>query len=101
MSQATPPLVPFGLPSDLAQFVRQQVAAGRYQTEAEVVSHGVRLLQEREQKLEALRQMVLPALERLDRGEGLVLNGDDELREYFEDVKRRGKERLANRQKQS
>jgi putative addiction module CopG family antidote len=101
MSQAMPPLVSGDLPSDLAQFVRQQVAAGRYQTEVEVVSHGVRLLQEREKKLEELRQMVLPALERLDRGEGIVLEGDDELREFFEAIKRRGKERLANRQNQS
>lgn len=100
MSQVSPSFFPGDLPSDLAQFVRQQVAAGRYQTEAEVVSHGVRLLQERERKLEELRQMVLPALERLDRGEGIVLEGDDELREFFEDVKRRGKERHANRQNQ-
>jgi antitoxin ParD1/3/4 len=100
MSQTIPPVVPFGLPSDLAQFVQQQVATGRYQSEADVVTHGVRLLQEREKKLEELRREVLPAFEGLDRGEGIVLKDNEALRDFMDDVKKRGKERLAAKRMQ-
>jgi hypothetical protein len=62
------------------------------------VNHNLRLLQIRQRKLEQLRQMVRPAIERLDRGEGIVLEGDEELHVFFEDIKRRGQERLAKRQ---
>lgn len=101
MSGIAPTPITAGLPLDLAQFVKQQVADGRYPSETEVVNQGLRLLQEREKKLAELRAMVLPAIERLDRGEGIVLNGDEELKEFFEDVKRRGRERLAQRNEQS
>jgi antitoxin ParD1/3/4 len=82
------------LPADLAQFVRQQVAAGRYPSETEVVSQGLRLLQEHEKKLEELRQMVLPALESLDRGEGILIQGDEELDRFFDDIIEQGDREL-------
>jgi antitoxin ParD1/3/4 len=58
-----------GLPADLEQFVEQELASGKYASRDELVTEAVRLLRERERRLEELRQEVLPALERLDRGE--------------------------------
>jgi antitoxin ParD1/3/4 len=42
-----------------AAFVQRQVAQGRYQSESEVVQAGLKLLEEREAKLEPLRQALI------------------------------------------
>lgn len=86
-----------GLPLDLAQFVRQQVSDGHFPTETEVVTHGLRLLQERAKTLNDLRCEVLPAFEGLDKGEGIDLKDNDALKAFMDDVRRRGDERLAAR----
>lgn len=41
-----------------AGFVKEQVAAGRYGNASEVIRAGLRLLEEREAKLRALRQAI-------------------------------------------
>jgi len=46
-----------------AAFVEKQVAAGRYGNASEVIRAGLRLLEEREAKLEALRQAVNEGLQ--------------------------------------
>ena len=58
------------LPQDLQQFVQQEIASGRYRSEEDLVCEGLRLLRERERRLQALREDIKPALEQLDRGEG-------------------------------
>jgi antitoxin ParD1/3/4 len=85
-----------GLPSDLAQFVEQELATGKYQTEAELVCEAVRLLREREQRLEDLRREILPALAQLDQGNYTAYD-EQGLREMIDDVKARGRTRLAER----
>ena len=61
------------LPKELERFVSDQVGSGQYPNPDEVVSHGLRLLQERaehqQQKLEDLRQAVAVALKEVERGE--------------------------------
>ena len=42
-----------------ATFISQQVKAGRYNNASDVVRSGLRLLEERETKLEALRQALI------------------------------------------
>jgi antitoxin ParD1/3/4 len=79
------------MPPDLDAFVHQSVASGVYESEEAVLVAGLRLLQERERRLEELRAELRPALEELDRGEGKPLD--------IEDVIRRGEERYAQRQK--
>ena len=80
------------LPHDLQQFVQQEIASGRYQSEEDVVREGLRLLRERDRRLQALREDIQPALEQLDRGEGERLDA--------ESIKARGRKRLAARGKQ-
>lgn len=80
------------LPQDLQQFVQQEIASGRYQSEEDVVREGLRLLRERDRRLQALREDIQPALEQLDRGEGEPLDA--------ESIKARGRKRLAARGKQ-
>jgi putative addiction module CopG family antidote len=85
-----------GLPSDLAQFVEQELAAGKYQTEADLVCEAVRLLCEREKRLSDLRSEILPALAKLDQGNYTAYD-EQGLREMIDDVKARGRTRLAER----
>jgi antitoxin ParD1/3/4 len=80
------------LPHDLRQFVEQEIASGKYRSEEDLVCEGLRLLRERERRLQALREEIGPALEQLDRGEGKPLNA--------EEIKARGRKRLAARGKQ-
>ncbi len=80
------------LPPDLETFVQHEVASGNYPSPEEVISDGLRLLRER--KLYELRRDLDAGLSQIERGEGIELSSDDALREFFEDIKRRGRERL-------
>jgi len=80
------------LPPDLEDFVRHEVATGNYPSPEEVISDGLRLLRER--KLYELRRDIDAGLSQIGRGEGIELNDDEALCEFFEDIKRRGRERL-------
>ena len=53
------------IPPDLQQFVHQVIDAGSYKSEAEVVGQALRLLQERQRRIEELRREIQPALDRL------------------------------------
>jgi putative addiction module CopG family antidote len=70
------------IPPEFEAFAREQVAAGRYASEAEVVADALKqYLADRE----ALLALLDPAIEQLDRGEGRAFDA--------EDTKRRGRER--------
>ena len=63
------------------QFVESQVSAGRYQNASEVMRAGLRLLEHRiredEEKLTALRRLAAEAFDELDRGEAIVVEGEE------------------------
>ena len=80
------------LPQDLQQFVQQEIASGKYRSEEDLLCAGLRLLRERERRLQALREDIKPALEQLDRGEGEPLDA--------ESIKARSRKRLAARGEQ-
>ena len=82
------------IPPDLQQFVPQVIDNGSYKSETEVIGQALRLLQQRQQKIEELRQKIQLGLDQLDRGEGIELKDEEELRLFFEDIKKRGRERL-------
>jgi len=77
------------IPADLQQFVHQIIADGSYKSEAEVVGQAIRLLEERQRRIKELRREIQPALDRLDRGEGIDLD-EDGLDAFFEDIKAHG-----------
>ena len=81
------------IPPDLQQFVHQVIDNGSFKSETEVVGQALRLLQQRQQKIEELRREIQPALDQLDRGEGIELD-EEGLSLFFEDIKKRGRERL-------
>ncbi len=83
------------IPSEFQRFVNQVIGSGSYTTESEVVGDALRLLQQRRQRIEELRREIQPALDQLDRGEGIELKNEEELDAFFEDIKTRGRAQLA------
>jgi len=84
------------LPPDLEQFVQSQLSQGKYQSAADVVCDAVRLLREREERLEALRAEVDQGLAQIERGEAIELDSDEAIEAFFAGVERRGIERLKS-----
>jgi antitoxin ParD1/3/4 len=77
------------IPLEYQQFVHSVVGRGSYKSEAEVVGTALGLLRDRESRIEQLRAEIQPALNRLDRGEGIELD-DEGLDALFEDIKSQG-----------
>lgn len=88
------------LTPELERLVQEKVASGLYNSASEVIREALRLLNERDQlrqiRLEELRKEIAIGIEELERGEFTEYD-EDSLGELFEDVKRRGRERLAKR----
>jgi antitoxin ParD1/3/4 len=61
-----------------ADFIEEQIASGRFSSASEVIRAGLRLLQQEETKLEALRQALQ---EGLDSGEAEPFDFDEFLAE--------------------
>ena len=65
------------LTPQMVKFVEAEVASGAYQTASEVIRDGLRMLQERKQdrqaRLEEIRQQLAAGLAELDRGERFTL----------------------------
>jgi len=81
------------LTPDQEAFVRQGIAAGRFQTEADAIAEALALWEERERRRAEILSAVNAAEASLARGEGRVIN-EQSVRELANDVKRRGLARL-------
>jgi antitoxin ParD1/3/4 len=80
------------IPTELEQFVQQQVATGEYHSPREVVAAGLQVLREVKRRQAEFRRQVQEGIDQLDRGEGVELAGD-ELRAFFDDIQARGRQR--------
>jgi Arc/MetJ-type ribon-helix-helix transcriptional regulator len=76
--------------------MEQELVAGKYASREELAAEAVWLLRARERRVKELREEILPALERLDRGEYTEFD-EESLRHLIDDVKDRGRARLAER----
>jgi antitoxin ParD1/3/4 len=87
------PHTDLSLPPELAAFVSGQVASGGFASETEVIHAALWLMRDRQRvrelRIAELREELQPAIEELARGEGVPLD--------MEDIKRRGRERMARR----
>jgi antitoxin ParD1/3/4 len=72
-------------------FIERLIASGRYSTASEIIRDGLRLIEEREQDREAKLEWLRAAIQ-----EGLGSPVEEvDIKEWIEDVKRRGRQRLA------
>ena len=74
------------VPSEFAAYVADGVASGRFRSEEEAIAEGLRLLQNHDRKLAALKADLQAGLDDLNAGNLTELDP--------EDIKRRGRERL-------
>ena len=88
--------MPSSLPPELQHFVEQELTTGKYQSADDVIREGLELLRQR--KLHELRRDVDAGLHQLDRGEGIQIGSEESLAAFFDDVKKRGRERLEAKQ---
>ena len=83
------------LTPELERLVNDKVQTGMYQTASEVVREGLRLLRERDQRLEALRRDVRAGFEAVERGEYSDFD-ESNIQQLAERVKARGRKRLED-----
>jgi putative addiction module CopG family antidote len=82
------------LTSDQKAFVRQAIQSGRLRREEDVVKEALSLWEERERTRAEILAAVDEAEASLARGEGRIVT-QESMRELADDVKRRGRARLA------
>jgi putative addiction module CopG family antidote len=82
------------LTPDQEAFVRQGIASGRFQSEAEAVAEALSLWEERERNRFEILAAVDAAETSLLRGEGRRVITEQSTREFAEEVKLRGRSRL-------
>ena len=82
------------LTPELEQLVDDKVKTGMYQTASEVIREGLRLLRERDQRVEALRRDVRAGFEAVERGE-FTEHDASNIKELADRIKTRGRKRLA------
>ncbi len=71
------------IPPEYQHFVQSMIGSGAFPSESAVVGEALRLLHQ--QRLAELREELRPALESLDRGEGIELD-EQSLDQFFEDI---------------
>lgn len=85
------------------EFVSSQVEQGRYSNASEVMRAGLQLLEQQNeeevQKLALLKQLAAKGFDQLDQGQGIAIDGNEELAEYIGKLGRRASA-LAKRRSQ-
>lgn len=85
------------LTPDLEQLVNDKVKAGMYPTASEVIREGLRLLRERDLRLEALRRDVRAGFEAIEKGEYTDYD-ESTIQKLADRVKIRGRKRIGEDQ---
>lgn len=85
------------LTPDQEAFVRQAIESGRLRREEDAVKEALSLWEERERSRAEILAAVEEAEASLERGEGRIIT-EESMHELAEEVKRRGRARLAAEQ---
>ena len=80
------------------EFVRRAVETGRFGSAEEAVQEALALWVEREREREEILAAIDEAEASLARGEGIALTNET-IGDFFEDIKRHGRARVAKRAK--
>lgn len=81
------------LPSELKQFVDNEISSGRYTSEEELFQDAVRLL--RSWKKHQLKEKIQLGLE---QGEEYILESDEQLGEFFDAIEAEVQQELASKE---
>jgi putative addiction module CopG family antidote len=83
------------IPLNYQAFVKTVIDRGQFQTEEQVVGEALRLLAERDRRLEEFRREIQVGLDQLYRGEYTEYD-EESLKEFFEQVKAEGRQSLSS-----
>jgi antitoxin ParD1/3/4 len=75
------------LPPELERYIADVVASGKFRSADEAISEAVRLLRERERRLDLLRADIDAGLDQIERGEVIELTNEDDQRRFFNGLK--------------
>ena len=91
-------LMPEALSPEIEQLVQKYVDGRRYTSANDVILVALRLFNEFQQRSRAeVGAAIQRGFDQVDRGEGIALASDDALQQFFDDIKRRGRERCEAR----
>lgn len=83
------------------QLVDDLVTSGRFQNASEVLGAGLRLLEqqacEEQEKLASLRLLASEAFSELDRGQGIALDGEEQLTQFIGQIGSRAAAQVGHR----
>jgi len=93
------------LAPDQEKLVKEVMALRGYESEEQAVAAIFRAVEEDYDfelgmPTEVVRAKIQKAMDQSDRGEGIRLRNADEVHTFFEDIKARGRKRLAERKKE-
>lgn len=77
------------IPAELEEYIQRKVASGEFESTDQFISEAMRLYREMESRHDQLRKDVQHGIDQIERGEGIELNDDEELRRFFADIKTR------------
>ena len=86
------------LTPELEQLIEDKVRTGMYQTASEVIREGLRLLHQRDESIAGLRDDIRAGFDAIERGEYEDYD-ETTTHKLAEDIKRRGRQRLAETKK--
>ena len=86
------------LTPELERLVADKVNSGMYKTSSEVIREGLRLIKERDERLQSLRRDIRAGFEAVDRGEFTDYD-ESNVQGLAERVKIRGRKRLADEER--
>ena len=69
------------------QFVEEQIASGQFKNASEVMRAGLRLLEQ--QRKEDQAKLAAKAFNQLDQGQGIALEGEEQLKGFISQLGRR------------
>ena len=75
--------------------VEQLIAQGGFQSADEAVEYALEFFQDNRPTRDSLQAKIQAARDDVKTGQTTRFQSDEELKEYFEEVKRKGRERLA------
>ena len=83
------PVKQLDLSAKQKRFIASEIKAGRYRDQNQILLAGLELLAKRqriEKKRAMLRELIQPALDQLDRGEGKTFHTREELSAHLDDL---------------
>ncbi len=75
------------LPPELEKYIDREIASGKYRSADEVICEALRLLREREERLDRLRADLDAGLDQIARGEVIDLADEASERKFFDALK--------------